>query len=248
MLGQPVRWENPIVKGFVGCWLMNEGSGEKTYDLSGNGYTGTFVNSPIWTAGNHGPAINFVAASTQHITTTPPVTTYPYTLLAWFKAVNTTANHSLITLYQSGSNWSSLAAWGARAGDPVGASSRGTTTQYEPETTVGYTANKWHQAVGVYVSSTERHVYLDGGNKVTGTAASTPAAFTTNYIGQGGAFNYMDGDIGVAMIWNRALTDSEVAQLYRDPFCMFRPSWNWTLYGAIVIPTGVGQVIFINMN
>ena len=42
-LGIQIDWSNPITKGLVGCWLFNEGSGDKVYDLSGNGNTGTLT-------------------------------------------------------------------------------------------------------------------------------------------------------------------------------------------------------------
>ena len=41
---------HPLANGLVGCWLMNEGSGNKVYDLSGNGNSGTLTNGPEWKA------------------------------------------------------------------------------------------------------------------------------------------------------------------------------------------------------
>jgi hypothetical protein len=43
-LGAKINFAHPLAKGIVGCWLLNEGMGDKVYDLSGNGNTGTLAN------------------------------------------------------------------------------------------------------------------------------------------------------------------------------------------------------------
>ncbi len=48
--------------GPVGYWKMDEGSGTTIADMSGNGNTGTFVNSPVWTNGQYGPALSFTGS------------------------------------------------------------------------------------------------------------------------------------------------------------------------------------------
>jgi regulation of enolase protein 1 (concanavalin A-like superfamily) len=42
-------------------WNLDEGSGTTAADVSGSGNTGTLVNSPAWTTGHSGSALNFVA-------------------------------------------------------------------------------------------------------------------------------------------------------------------------------------------
>jgi regulation of enolase protein 1 (concanavalin A-like superfamily) len=42
-------------------WNLDEGSGTTAADVSGSGNTGTLVNSPSWTAGHAGTALNFAA-------------------------------------------------------------------------------------------------------------------------------------------------------------------------------------------
>jgi len=48
LLGQLINWAHPLARGLVGAWVMNEGSGSKVYDLSGNGHEGVFVGNPLW--------------------------------------------------------------------------------------------------------------------------------------------------------------------------------------------------------
>jgi len=49
---------HPLARGLVGYWLMNEGSGNKVFDLSGNGNTGTFTNSVDLQPGESGPVLH----------------------------------------------------------------------------------------------------------------------------------------------------------------------------------------------
>ena len=41
----------------VSLWLMNEGTGDRVFDLSGNRNDGTLVNNASWTKGRFGSAI-----------------------------------------------------------------------------------------------------------------------------------------------------------------------------------------------
>jgi len=41
---------HPLARGLVGYWLLNEGSGNKVFDLSGNGKTGTINGTITWVA------------------------------------------------------------------------------------------------------------------------------------------------------------------------------------------------------
>jgi hypothetical protein len=56
MLGRQINHAHGL-SDFVGCWLMNEGAGDKVYDLSGNGKDGTLTNGPTWDVGSFGPGV-----------------------------------------------------------------------------------------------------------------------------------------------------------------------------------------------
>jgi len=45
--GSQIDWSHNLAKGIVGCWLFNEGMGDKIYDISGNGRTATLNNFPF---------------------------------------------------------------------------------------------------------------------------------------------------------------------------------------------------------
>jgi hypothetical protein len=50
---------DPLLKGLVGWWKFDEGSGTVAYDSSGNGNDGNLINGPTWTTGKIGGALSF---------------------------------------------------------------------------------------------------------------------------------------------------------------------------------------------
>src|SRR3990167_1898944 len=57
-IGARINWGHPLSKGLVGCWLMNEGMGQRVTNIALN-KQGTFVNSPTWNINR----VKFVAGS-----------------------------------------------------------------------------------------------------------------------------------------------------------------------------------------
>jgi hypothetical protein len=56
-LGSQINWSNPLTKGLVRCWLMNERSGQ-IYDLCRQ-QIAIFSGSPTWKPGKYGSALYF---------------------------------------------------------------------------------------------------------------------------------------------------------------------------------------------
>lgn len=146
----------------------------------------------------------------------PPVTGPPFTLACWFNSDSIALSQALMAIGQAASPAERyvLLAAGAAAGDPlqVQLQSGGTAS-----TTTGYQANTWHHACGVFASSTDRRVYLDGGSKGSNTAAASASPPNTVTLGTryavAGRGQYLSGLIARAAIWSVALTDDEVALL-----------------------------------
>ena len=42
--GIQLNRQHPLARGLVGCWLVNEGTGDKVFDYSGNGNNGILTN------------------------------------------------------------------------------------------------------------------------------------------------------------------------------------------------------------
>ena len=58
-LGSIIDHEHPLSRGLVMALLMNEGSGNRIYDLTNNGNDGVLTNGPLWKPGRNGAAIEF---------------------------------------------------------------------------------------------------------------------------------------------------------------------------------------------
>lgn len=91
-------------------------------------------------------------------------------------------------------------------------------TFFSALSSAGYTNDKWEMATGVWVSSTDRRVFLNGGNKGTDTNSVTQTGIDRTSIGRFGDSSPsqagMDFDLAEIAIWNIALSDAEVALLY----------------------------------
>jgi len=74
----------------VGYWNLNEGTGTTAADSSGSGNTGTLVNSPAWTTGELGNALNFVSGGKGYVSASGAGSlansyTHGMTVAAWIK-------------------------------------------------------------------------------------------------------------------------------------------------------------------
>ena len=230
--GTLLNHSHPLARGLVGVWLMNEGGGNKILDATGNPFSMTIqmgATAPTWSVGNTGSALLFNDANNQYSNTnSAAVADYPLTLACWFNADDAALNLALMWIGDKdvAEKYCGLRAEGAVAGDPVRAYSRNTSAVYADSTT-GFTTNKWHLATGVFASSASRIAYIDGGSPGSNTSSQAALNWDRTAIGYFGDLtptNYFSGKISVAYIWNRALTATEVARLYREPFAMFEPA------------------------
>lgn len=75
---------NPINKGIVGWWPLNEGGGARANDKSLKGHTGTAAGAPVWSGSPFGYGLKFDATSGQAVTvpSTASLRAYPFTVCA----------------------------------------------------------------------------------------------------------------------------------------------------------------------
>jgi arabinan endo-1,5-alpha-L-arabinosidase len=88
-----------------------------------------------------------------------------------------------------------------------------------------YTTPQMSSDVGIISQNTWYHICFktEGGNmslyingSLIQTSQSTLASVGQFFIGSGSNINYFDGQIDAVGIWNRALSDAEVAELYNN--------------------------------
>lgn len=165
-------------------------------------------------------AIEFKTSSQQYVSTsTAPVTATPLTISCWMQEDQSTALDTLVSIQDNADTdryWR-LRVDGDNATKTVSAGSRqnGASEATAFSTSI-YTVGKWHHVTGVFVSSTERYVYLDGTHRGSSTTSSAPDNIDDMTIGasrDSSPSNWMNGRIAEVAVWNVALSDDEVTAL-----------------------------------
>ncbi|MFA6077782.1 MAG: LamG domain-containing protein [Candidatus Paceibacterota bacterium] len=196
--------------GLVGYWNFNDGVGTKTGDISGNGNTGT-VSNATWTQGRFGKALYFGGVNSSVSVPNKPIfdITSSITLSAWYKKdVGSGTNKWLVHKATVNTSYSMFIEGGLKMRIEHPAMQDCATT--EPSEGV------WHHAVSTY-DGTNMRVYVDGVLKQTCAATGS-----INISGGGieiGSFSStgypFKGVIDEVRIYNRALSASEISDLYK---------------------------------
>ena len=228
--GAMVNRGHPLSRGLNGCWIFNEGGGIIVNDSTGNGNTGIFgagAASPTWPAGKFGSALSFDGG--DYVDCGKKDSLFirnAITISAWIKANDWTPAATGMVVAKSGPEKDHYLFYPrATTNDfrfliyrPTG------TTNYATYDVSGFDVDKWYHFVGTYDKIFIR-LYVDGIEKATPVAETTVIGNTTvveTYIGSRKYEDlFIDGHIDHVMIYNRALSASEIAYLYRNPFCMF---------------------------
>jgi hypothetical protein len=205
-----------LTYGLVGCWHLDEGTGTHAYDASGNSHTGTLYNSPSWVVGKFGKALQFVSASSQYVQTSGAVvdTTLPFTFSAWVYPTAYPASFAY-----------PLAQTGFNVGLSIGSTGYVAQEQWNTVPTDFSTGslspiplNQWTMITGIFTGSYVQ-LYVNGSFASQTAFTGTPMTNNNNvgigYI-PGGSPNYFDGIVDEARIYQRALSATEVAQLYTE--------------------------------
>ena len=239
------------------------------------GIFGAGAASPSWVGGKFGATLNFDGGDYVDIfnSTVVPTIYRPignsnnYTLIAWIKtsaAANGDEDYwfcerTIIELREEGGSGIRLPFSFGILNTVLGLGRTNShTAGAEMETgTVAINDGIWHQVAAVVVGDTVTF-YVDGvldraqtfttatGNCSVGTETSNMQFGCRARDGGDKDQEFWDGEIDIPMIYNRALTDSKIALLYREPFCMFEEDLPVAqMYSYAAPPAGGGQVIFI---
>ena len=113
--------------------------------------------------------------------------------------------------------------------------------------------SKWYDVAVVHKGSSDKKsyhfingVYIYAGDAGVGTYVESTYNLTIGAASYNPTLYGFDGLIDYVFFYHRALSPTEILNLYHSPFCMFKPSFDLYLIGGIVIP-GVsgGQIIMI---
>lgn len=208
---------------------FDEGSGDQVADLSGNGFKGT-VKGAKWTKGRFGSALQF-SGSDQWVEVPyddPFNITEGITIGAWVIA-NVPFNpewRGILNAKKSTYGPYLLQTGGAACGE-IGLYFAGAWTWLR--TVQSLEKTKFHHVVGTYDQKEGLHIYYDGklddgagsaGAKKGKIDSNTPEGLVIGH-NYGLAGRFWDGVIDEVVLYNRALTAEEVAELYQNPLSLF---------------------------
>lgn len=225
---QKARFTNTIVQqGLVlnldaGNNYSYGGSGTTWYDVSGNSFNATLINSPAYTSDNGG-VLNWASASSQYATVPMNSTLRVASITeeVWVY-LSTTADQVFIgSQYGTGSN-NSFALWVSGGTFYFGVNVGGTFYQ---SASSAPSSGTWYHLVHTY-NGTTQYLYINGVQTTSNGAASgnisydlnnTLLAIAADFNGTGynvGPTISVNGKMPVVRIYNTALSAAQVLQNY----------------------------------
>lgn len=150
------------------------------------------------------------------------VTAVPFTIHAWFRTTTTSGTATILAMNAEDASFHGW--FFGRSGTNLIIEVYGTEGSTSLVTNTNpISTNTWHAGTLVTPANNDRRLYVDGGNKRTHPipSARTPTGVQNAVIGAyksgaGGATlgGYWSGDLAEVAIWNVALSDAEVLDLY----------------------------------
>ncbi len=198
-----------MLSGLLAHWKMNEESGSRA-DSSGHGHTLTDNNSVGYAVGKLGNAAEFVFSSSQTLVNAGlPMTGLPAASFSgWFKSTGSRDLSCALTLGAASDDFCGIQIYPKANGGHL----------YMTVATIGanydYTVGEWlHIAVsmggGLY------KVFLNG--ELAASGEGIPNFNTDGVIfGNDNENRYNEGLVDSVSVWNRALSDEDVAALYNS--------------------------------
>lgn len=194
----------------VGHWIMNEGSGNKIYDMSRYGNHGDFVNTN-WAIDR---VLDFDGDDAVH-GTTPIGLDYPLTLSVWVY-VRTHVNFTRFFGVSNSAGVTNTIAIGNGSGRWLAAA------ESDNQFYSIFILNTWQLLTGVFISASDVTAYVNG--QITTEEGASSNLLQGNIpdgkwsIGARWDTSFVDALISDARLYNRGLIQPEVHELYWNPY------------------------------
>ena len=250
---------HPLAKGLVGYWLMNEGAGSIINDLSGNGGIGTIVDTVNWRAGKTGSALLFGGGHVSLPSAYRPIDNLSeFSVVTCVKATSLSADGGIFYT-ETHTTSDPLLLWFDNAATDHIASAINTAGGMSDAVYSSFVPlpNVWYHLVLTYRAGDYLRLYING---IEDTGADFPVDASTLTTLDPTDTNYTIGDddtggkaltgyIDFFSLYNRTLSAQQIAQLYREPYCMFKrdPIELWVgSVGAGAPPVGAAGIMTPN--
>lgn len=234
---------HPLTRGLTGCWLLNEGGGNKLYNHAKNNYSTINLPSITWVSESvfGGWALRSVptASVVAGITIAPVITANALNGVAIEAALVDLGSDATALLLGNDGILRGLYLHNNKlnlfSGTGADADSTGSVGQH-----------RWRHVVATAASNAANHEYYFDGDLDSSIASSFG---TVNYnVMLNNVFATDEtfvGGLAYLRVWDRGLLDYEVRELRRDPFAMFDVAWRWQRHlGAASSGGGPGGRFF----
>lgn len=202
-------------------------------DESDNKYHIGAMGAPVNTTGRYGDGIDLESADSQYLVT--PNASCPnleitgsQTWSCWIKPESKTgADFCLMGKSIGGAPYRQIYV------NSIGTlyfTCSGLTTNESVSIADPLTLGEWHHIVGVYDSSATKLKLFVNGQKTEVTASGSMTSSSADFwIGRYATGGYFDGVIDDVAVFNRALSDDEVAELYAQRFTVTAKAYLWSV-------------------
>jgi hypothetical protein len=250
---------HPLSRGLVGLWLFNEGSGSQVFDLSGNGRNCTFgagAASPAWSSGKYGSCLSFDGADYAS-RNNDIISGLPVTIVTRARSSNTANIQQVVSFADNtttDNNILEVRFRGDVGGDPVEAGIGTAASAYaNAQSITGYVANEWIDIAATFEAGITSKIYINGIFEANDTDALAAFPSSANEFNIGARpestrIFFLTGKVSFVYIFNRALSASEIAQLYREPFCMFEEAMRPKLIGGQIVDLAGSSIALSSLN
>ena len=209
-------------------WPFWEGSGDKTYDLSGYENHGTLKNSPVWNLGEKGVVLDL--DGTNDYVEVPnsdslEFGTSDFTISAWIYRESSDASHMIVDKRNTADGGDGYL-MGVHRFNIVHIYLKVGVATAEIASLSTINNNKWYFIAGVFDRDANGRIYINGTLDNSGSISATSGSISNggrlaigdhspDITSSWGCFN---GLIGGVRMYNEALTDQHIGFFYSEPF------------------------------
>lgn len=230
--GRPVNWQSPLNRGLVAWWLKLplRGGGNRLIDLC-NRYHGT-LQGATWAARPNGwGSMKCVRASSQYASIgSALITAAPLTITGWFNSNDSVNSQEVVSIGNTGASGEAFRLNIVGGSMTVRAITSASGANRLSASTKQWVGNDWYFGSAVFASVSSRIGYVNGNPGIEDTNSATPSGLNATSIGRlefGSPTNYFSGMIDDVRIYNRALSASEIKQLYNAGRARYPRELNW---------------------
>lgn len=243
LLGTPLDRGHPLSRGLVGCWLVNDNPPVLgiLHDVSENGNHGTLVADTHIVPGKFGSCLSFDGTGDYiQLSSLRNCTGQEWTFSLWVNFSNILTDLIILSSEATGGADEIIQLFMSSATGSIRCYNDFNLATVGPVVTTGIW---YHVAFSFSYSRQKAILFVDGKIVATDTSFTNPGSiiglFRIGSYAHSSASKCHNGQIDDVMIYNRALSASEVQQLYIDPFQMFyRPRIE--IFSAVTPAGGVG--------